>query len=177
MSKVNPSAVSKASASKAKPAKSPEDFWEFEQFVNRPAKASVRSRPWLMSVVLILIILVLAGLMVYTFKFKGTVVAPPNFKAIYLDNGQVYYAKVVKEDGLNIFLDEVYYVETKEQLLPATEEGKEPQRVTLPVLVKRTDASYKPQGWLQINRQKVVAIEALSNDSQILQEIDKLNKK
>lgn len=176
MPKVNARSVAKASAPKEKPAKSGEDLWEFEQFVSQPPKTGGRSRHWLMTVVLLIIILVLAGLMVYTSRFKGAVVALPKFKAIYLDNGQVYYAQVVKEDNLNIFLDDVYYIETKEQVLPASEEGKEPQRISVPVLVKRTDAPYKPQGWLQINRQKVVAIEALGDDSQILQEIEKLNK-
>ena len=98
------------------------------------------------------------------------------FKAIYLENEQTYYAKVVKEDALNIYLDEVYYIQIKKQTLPATEEGAEPQTVDVPVLIKRGQELHRPQGLMQINRSKLVAVEEIGAESQILTEIQRINQ-
>lgn len=158
------------------PEKAKDGLWEFEQFVAKTPLAPVKKRPWLVIVFIVIIVILLLALL-YFMKF-GQTVAQNQFKALYLENGQVYYAKVVKEDKYSIYLDEVYYIQNEERTVPA-EEGatnEEPQTVTVPVLVKRGQELSKPQGWLVLNRQKVVAIETLGSDSPVIEEIKKLNQ-
>jgi len=176
MPKINQEASNKNSSAKTRPAQSKEDLWEFEQFVNKSGYSkSGRRQPGLLVVVLLVVIVVLAGLIFYSSQV-GTRPQELRYKAIYLDTGQVYYAKVVKTDELNVYLDDVYYVQPQEQTLPPTEEGGEPQAITVPTFVSRSSEAHKPQGWLEINREKVVAMEELAPDSPVLAEIEKLKK-
>jgi len=159
----------KSSASTAKdPA---EELMEFEHFVSRQPSRSNSGKSWLF-ITLFIIIVVLAGALMYTSQNKNLAVVH-KFKAIALDNNQVYYAKVVKEDSLNIYLEDVYYIKVEQQIIPAQEEGQEDQTVEVPILVKRGDELHRPNGLLQINRDKVVAIEEIGADSEILKEIQR----
>lgn len=177
MPKVNPEISNKNTAAKSRPAKSQEDLWEFEQFVNKSGYVQAgRRQPGLLILILLIIIVLLGALMFYTSRLDQPT-ADLKHKAIYLDTGQVYYAKVVKQDELNIYLDDVYYVQPQEQTLPSSEEGGEPQTITVPTFVSRSSEAHRPSGWLEINREKVVAMEELAPDSPVLTEIEKLKSK
>ena len=146
---------------------------EFEDFISQKPQAS-RSKGWL-AVTLIFLIAILAVawfFMSQTINLQKEV----KFKAVYLDNNQVYYAKVVKEDSLNIYLDEVYYIQSEDFTIPAEEEDGEPQIVTRPVLVQRGQELHKPEGLMQINRDKLVAIEEIGAESEILAEIERISQ-
>ena len=96
-----------------------------------------------------------------------------------MENGQTYYAKVAKEDALNIYLSDVYYIQIEQQAVQPegeVKEGEEPQVVEVPVLIKRGQELHKPQGLMQINRSKLVAIEEIGADSEILKEIERINQ-
>ncbi|RJQ34175.1 hypothetical protein C4566_02535 [Candidatus Parcubacteria bacterium] len=148
-----------------------EELMEFEHFVSRQPSHSGRGKSWLF-VTLFIIIVILGVAWLYVSQDKNLAVEN-KFKAVALDNGQVYYAKVVKEDALNIYLDEVYYIKLEQQLIPAQEEGAEDQTMEVPILVKRGSELHKPSGLLQINRDKLVAIEEIGPDSEILAEIER----
>ena len=96
------------------------------------------------------------------------------YQAIFLDNQQVYFAKVVKEDAMSVYLEDVYYIQTQQQVIPATEEGAEDTVKEVPVLVKRGQELHQPSGWMQINRDKIVSIEQIGAESEILKEIEKV---
>ena len=146
---------------------------EFEQFVSNKPQNS-RGKSWL-AITLIVVVLLLATVWLVMSRAQ-TMEKSGKFQAIYLENGQTYYAKVVKEDALNIYLDEVYYIQIEKQTLPATEEGAEPQTVDVPVLIKRGQELHRPQGLMQINRSKLVAVEEIGAESQILTEIQRINQ-
>jgi len=120
------------------------------------------------------LIIVLAGALWFVKQPDSNFVKDTDLKAIALDNGQVYYAQVVQEDSLNIYLDDVYYIQTEQRVIPAQDEDSEDQVVNVPVLVKRGDELHKPTGLLQINRDRVVGIETIGQDSEILIEINRM---
>lgn len=154
--------------------KDQETLMDFEQFVSQqPNTHNSRGKGYL-AMTLIVVIIILAGLWIFMSQ-SSTLETNPKFKAIYLDNNQVYYAKVVKEDALNIYLDDIYYIQTEQTTIPAEEEDGEPQVVNVPVLIKRGNELHKPAGWMQINRSKLVAIEEIGEDSEILTEINRIN--
>lgn len=167
----------KVSTPKNRPTPAKEDNWQFDQFVApsvRPTKSSSSRAPLIITLLIVLIVLAVVAL--YLFKFPAKPVSA-KYQAVYLDTGQVYYAKVIKEDAYNVYLDDVYYIQSQEQTIPATEEGKEPTKISVPMLVSRSDELQKPEGYLQINRSKVIAIETIGDDSKIVEEIYNLKKK
>ncbi|MFA6307762.1 MAG: hypothetical protein WCS88_00950 [Patescibacteria group bacterium] len=170
--KINPTTKVRKSTSEATE-KEADTLMEFEQFVSHKPKNS-RSKSWL-ALTLIIIIFLLAALWLFMSRVSSFE-KDNKFKAIYLENGQTYYAKIVKEDALNIYLDEVYYIQMEQQTISAEEEGAEAQVIEVPVLIKRGQELTRPEGAIQINRSKLVATEDIGADSQILIEINRLNQ-
>lgn len=162
-------AQEKASRSRSTRTTSKDDLMDFDDFVARTPKKS-GSKMWIF-ILLIIIILALAGGLLFFSKDK--LVKETRFKTVVLDTGQVYFAKVAKEDALNIFLSEVYYIQTEQQVIPATEEDGEDQVKEVPVLIKRGQELHQPSGWMQVNRDKVVSIEEIGANSEILKEIER----
>ncbi|PIR07132.1 MAG: hypothetical protein COV55_01735 [Candidatus Komeilibacteria bacterium CG11_big_fil_rev_8_21_14_0_20_36_20] len=152
---------------------SKEELLDFEQFVSQKPMVH-RGKGWLFAT-LIVVIIVLASI-VYFMMQSTSLQKELKFKVVYMDNGQVYYAKIVKEDSLNLYLDDVYYIQTQQQTVPSEVEGEEPQVVNVPVLMARSQEWHQPQGYLQINRDKVVAIDEIGQDSEIYQEIQKVKQ-
>lgn len=153
----------------------PEELMEFESFVSQRPKNNKQGKGWMMITLLILII-ILASALWFIKQPDSKFVKDTNLKAIALDNGQVYYAKVVKEDARSIYLDDVYYIQTEQRVIPAEDEDSEDQVVSVPVLVKRGDEIHKPVDFLQLNRDRVVGIETVGQDSEILLEIQRLEE-
>lgn len=148
-----------------------EEMMDFDDFVARTPKPKSGNKTWLF-ITLVLVILVLSAAIFFVPKLKMTKTG--EYKAIFLDNQQVYFAKVVKEDALSVYLDEVYYIQTQQQVIPATVEGAEDTIKEVPVLIKRGQELHQPSGWMQINRDKIVSIEQIGADSEILKEIEKV---
>ena len=147
-----------------------EELMDFDQFVNEDPK---NNKPWV-AIILLVIIVALVGVLLSV--YKGDLDKEFKYKAIYLDNNQVYYAKVVREDAVSIYLDDVFYIQTQQQTIPAEEEEGESQVVNVPVLIQRGDEFHKPEGLLQINRNKLIAIEEIGEGSEILMEIERLKE-
>lgn len=150
---------------------SQEEMMDFDDFVARTPKPKNTSKAWVF-ITLIIVILVLGLAIVFLPKLKMT--KNLSYQTVMLDNGQVYFAKIVKEDTLSVYLEDVYYIQTQQQLVPATEEGGEDSVKEVPILVKRGQELHQPSGWMQINRSKVVSIEQIGADSEILKEIEKV---
>jgi len=167
-SKVNKKAIAKELTTQEEDA-----LMDFEQFVSK-RPSNNRGKTWL-ALTLIVVIFLLGAAWLFMSRVDNAS-KEYKFKAVYLDNGQTYYAKVVKEDALNIYLDDVYYIQIEKQTIPATEEGAEDQTVDVPVLIKRGQELHRPEGLMQINRDKLVAIEEIGPDSQILTEINRINQ-
>lgn len=150
---------------------------EFEQFVaNQPTRShrSGKNKSWL-ALTLILVIVVLGALWLFMSQMNS-VGKDNKFKVVYLENGETYYAKIIKEDALNIYLDEVYYIQFVQQTVEPEEAGGEAQVIDVPILVKRGQELHRPQGLMQINRDKLVAVEEIGSGSEILKEINRINE-
>lgn len=155
----------KSNTKKSEPKEVPE-IMEFEDFVARKSNSTKkRSYTWAYVVLIILIL----GLSAFLFfdKQKKKPVAEVSYKIVYLENNIVYYAKIAKEDQFNIYLSDVYFIDTETVEIPATEEGEEPKTESREVLRKRDGAA----GWLAVNRQKVFGFEDLPLDSKVIEMI------
>ncbi|MDD5749857.1 MAG: hypothetical protein PHO91_03700 [Patescibacteria group bacterium] len=169
---LNSKSAAKSRPTKTSPVKNDEQtLLDFEDFVSRQ-QAPARSPRGFLTGFFLLAIIVLGALLIYNWQSNRP--APElRFKAVYLENGEVYYAKVAREDALNIYLDEVYYIQLQEQLVPLDEEGLETETISVPILLKRGSELHQPTGWMQVNRNKVIAIEEIGADSEIIKEINR----
>ena len=79
------------------------------------------------------------------------------FQAVAMNNGQVFFGRVSQPSGDYLLLQEVFYVQTRQN--PQTHE-------TANVLVKRGGEAHGPDQML-LNRQQVTLIEPVSESSNI----------
>ncbi len=139
---------------------------EFADFVARKTSSTKKKNYTWAYLVLIILILGLSAFLVFDKQKKKPVVEAP-YKIVYLENNIVYYAKIAKEDQFNLYLSDVYFIDTENVEVPGSEEGEEVKTESREVLRKRDGAT----GWLAVNRQKVFGFEDLPADSKIIEMI------
>lgn len=154
------------STTKKTEAKEIPEIMEFEDFVARKSSGSKKKNYFWAYLLLIVLIFGLSAFLLFDKKEKKPVIAD-SYKIIYLENNIVYYAKIAKEDQFNIYLSNVYFIDTETVEVPGSAEGEEPKTEEREVLRRRDGAS----GWLAVNRQKVFGFEDLPADSRILEMI------
>lgn len=96
------------------------------------------------------------------------------YNAVLLNNGQVYFGQIQREDENNLVLTNVFYIQYTEQQVPTTTEGEAPQTVQTPQLVKKGSEFYGPENAIRLNRQQIVSVEQLRGDSQVMVQIKKM---
>jgi len=96
-----------------------------------------------------------------------------NWQAVFLSNGQVYFGKIAKMNNDIIVLRDIYYLQVVTQPLQRSAEGETPtepeQRLTL---IKLGNEIHGPQDEMVINRNHVVIMEDLKDDSRVVQAIN-----
>lgn len=125
----------------------------------------------------LLLIVVVAVLSILGFKnFGGSfrqIEAGNNFySAVFLNNGQVYFGKIIKNNNTEIVMNEVFYIQTQSpEPVISNEEGKvinQPQTFNL---IKVTSELHGPTNEIFINKSEVVFYENLRDDSQVVKAI------
>lgn len=95
------------------------------------------------------------------------------YQAVFLSNGQVYFGRASSINANFVTLRDVYYLQVSQVLQPA--EGKrEPQpQQTLSLAKLGVFELHKPKDEMKINRDHVLFIEDLQEDSQVVQAIER----
>ena len=136
---------------------------------------------WLKGLVTLIVILVIIGGGIYliaSYTGIGSVLLNPNqlsgnWQAVFLSNGQVYFGKIAKMNNDIIVLRDIYYLQVVTQPLQRSAEGETPtepeQRLTL---IKLGNEIHGPQDEMVINRNHVVIMEDLKDDSRVVQAIN-----
>lgn len=89
------------------------------------------------------------------------------YQAVFLTNDQVYFGKVRNETAQYVSLSDIYYLQVTQQLQPAS--GAPAQRLDL---IKLGNELHGPTDEMRINRDQVLFIEDLKDDSQVVQAIE-----
>jgi hypothetical protein len=124
-----------------------------------------------------IVLVVIAALLLsvyYLWQNGWKLPAPPgnsSYQAIFLSNGQVYFGKASNLNGNYITLMDVYYLQVSQVLQPV-QGKKEPQPTQSITLVKLgVSELHKPKDQMLINRDQVLFVEDLEQDSQVVQAI------
>jgi len=93
------------------------------------------------------------------------------YQAVFLTNGQVYFGKIAAHEGNYVELDDIYYLQVKPVLQQGDENNNEnanpkDQKTELS-LVKLGNELHGPLDRMMINRDQIVFIEDLKDDSKV----------
>lgn len=156
----------------------------------RPMGSAAGSRSggessWVKGLVTLIIVLVILGGGVYlvasytgigTGLIPGTSYFQNTWQAVFLTNGQVYFGKVAKITPDSVFLRDIYYLQVVTQPLQRSQDEPAPteaeqqgqQRLTL---IKLGNELHGPRDEMIINRNQVILMEDLKEDSRVVQAI------
>ena len=100
---------------------------------------------------------------------------PPNkWQAVFLSNNQIYFGKVVKMNRKEITLEDIYYLQTVAQPLQRSAGAEGPTQVEQKLtLVKLGSEIHGPEDKMTINRDFVLLIENLKQDSNVVEAIER----
>jgi len=125
-------------------------------------------------IIFLIIIAIVIGGGIYLWQGRGES-SEHDYQAVFLTNGQVYFGKVVKKTKTEVHLADIYYLQVNQPLQPASEEGKdeeeEEQQQPELSLIKLGDELHGPKDKMEINRDQVLFIEDLKEDSQVVDAI------
>ncbi|MEK7167960.1 MAG: hypothetical protein AAB791_03085 [Patescibacteria group bacterium] len=133
-------------------------------------------------VAIIVIVLVVLGIIGYVVGRYTSVnlpwvkksVAASEWQAVFLTNGQVYFGKIAKNNGKQIILRDIYYLQVVEKPLQRTQEGEAAASGTQQelTLIKLGNELHGPVDEMVINPDQVLLTEKLKSDSRVVQAIN-----
>jgi len=131
--------------------------------------SSPKGSPAPLGWVALIILIIVAGFWVW--RAESISGFDQEYQAVFLTNGQVYFGKVVKNNKAELVLEDIYYLQVTRPL-QQTQEGQEqanPQGELS--LVKLGNELHGPTDAMHVNRDQILFIEDLKNDSNVSQAI------
>lgn len=117
---------------------------------------------------LLIVVVVVALIGYYLWQNGFNFYGKRDYQAIFLSNGQVYFGKASGFQSSFINLRDVYYLQVQQVLQPVQGQ-RDPQPVQQISLAKLGIAElHKPKDLMRINKDHVLFIEDLDEDSQVV---------
>jgi hypothetical protein len=95
-----------------------------------------------------------------------------DWQAVFLTNGQVYFGKVEKQNQVELVVKDIYYLQVTRPLQQTEEGEQQPNPQGELSLVKLGNELHGPTDGMLINRDHVLFVEDLKEDSNVVQAID-----
>jgi len=92
------------------------------------------------------------------------------YQAVFLTNGQVYFGKIESQNHRYLKLTNIYYLQLKDSLQGQDSQNTEGDKSDLS-LVKLGNELHGPKDEMLINRDQILFIENLKEDSKVLKAI------
>ena len=115
-------------------------------------------------IIVVAVLLLLAGTGYFIMQKKQAAVS--DYHAVFLTNGQVYFGKITEERERYIKLTDIYYLQLKQPLQnQGAVEQLNPSDISL---IKLGNELHGPTDAMNINRDQVLFIEDLKDDSNVV---------
>ncbi|MFZ5365022.1 MAG: hypothetical protein ACOZBH_02375 [Patescibacteria group bacterium] len=114
--------------------------------------------------ILILVVLIIAAGALYFFVYRKGI-NKSDYQAIFLSNGQVYFGKVTNKNAGYVVMKDIYYLQLKQPLQEQTEQQQNSPDL---ILIKLGNELHGPMDRMEINRNHVLFIEDLKDDSKVV---------
>ena len=112
------------------------------------------------------LLLGIIGYIGYVFCLNA-LIKPNAFQAVFLSDGQVYFGKAANPWSKYVRLTDVYYFQAKDGLIPdVTMLGSGDM-----TLIKLGKEAHGPEDKLEINREQILFIQDLKDDSKVVKAI------
>lgn len=121
----------------------------------------------LFAIIVGLVILLLAGAAYFLFAKQG-LSAEGEYQAVFLSNGQVYFGQLEEMNDRYVEMNDIYYLQLKESL--QGENGSSIEQPDLS-LAKLGNELHGPEDKMYINRDHILFIENLKEDSKVVEAI------
>lgn len=92
---------------------------------------------------------------------REAVISPGDYQAVFLDNGQVYFGKLERTRGEFYLLTDVFYLQS----------GTVVEQTSSLALTKLGSEAHGPEDQMQINKEHILFIEDMKDDSKVVQAI------
>ncbi len=123
-----------------------------------------------------LVILALLVFGVYWQFFKNKPVTE-KYQAVFLTSGQVYFGKVDHKTGKYVVLSDIFYLRVNQALQPPKEGEESAANQPNLSLIKLGNELHGPVDKMEINRDQILFIEDLKDDSRVVEAIKDYKKK
>jgi len=129
----------------------------------------------LLSVVLLVVIVVAVGWIGYMMVSGGNSIKSTGFggkdvyHATFLTNGQVYFSNIENPDSQYVELGDIYYLRVQQALQPRPD-GQQQPAISL---VKLGNELHGPEDVMLVNRDQILFIEPLKEESNVVSAIRK----
>jgi hypothetical protein len=133
------------------------------------AKIRQRGGSQIGAVAVIIIILVVGFIWMSQTKISDY---KEDWQAVFLTNGQVYFGKVEKQNQVELVVKDIYYLQVTRPLQQTEEGEQQPNPQGELSLVKLGNELHGPTDGMLINRDHVLFVEDLKEDSNVVQAID-----
>lgn len=120
-----------------------------------------------MGVVVVVLILAALGVLPASWALRGG----SGYQAVFLSNGQVYFGKLYRAGNQYAVLRDIYYLQVTQPPQPIQPGETPPANVNV---VKLGGELHGPEDEMRINRDHILFVEDLKNDSRVLTAIDQL---
>src|SRR5687768_4135344 len=123
--------------------------------------------------VLIIVILAVAGAAIYGITQVKGQGGGKTRQAVFLTNGQVYFGYVSRENNKTVTVKDIYYLQVQQPLQPPKDNEQQQPQISL---VKLGNELHGPVDEMRINREHILFIEDMKNDSKVNQAISEFIK-
>lgn len=130
-----------------------------------PAEAKKR-KPWAWLLFCLLLLALVVGGWYYLYggssgETEEVAISSGDYQAVFLDNGQVYFGKLERSRGEFYLLTDVFYLQS----------GIMVEQTSSLALTKLGSEAHGPEDQMQINKEHILFIEDMKDDSKVVQAI------
>lgn len=135
--------------------------------IGRPGLPSDKNhKPWIWLVFVVLLAALVVGVWYYLYgtsdgETEVVAISSGDYQAVFLDNGQVYFGKLEQVRGEFYLLTDVFYLQS----------GTVVEQTSSLALTKLGSEAHGPEDQMQINKEHILFIEDMKNDSKVVQAI------
>lgn len=116
------------------------------------------------------LVLIVLALAFGFFWWRGTVLTgfDKDWQAVFLSNGQVYFGQIEKQNQAEVVMKDIYYLQVTRPLQQTAEGQQQADSQGELSLVKLGNELHGPTDAMHVNRDQILFIEDLKDDSNVV---------
>ena len=139
---------------------------------NQPGVVPAKKTAKIVLVVVVVALLAIIGATIFCVVKNRGMISKDTYQAVFLANGQVYFGKVTCLKKQYVELKDIYYLQMKQALQNQSADLLNQPDLSL---IKLGNELHGPTDEMYINRDQVLFVENLKEDSKVVQAIKKYN--